>query len=112
VPACYHLIDGLVSVLTNSRWRYNFDGGRDIEVTLKGIRQPARAVLCDEPDEGAKIYERLISKLGPRQARRRLGMRINVDQAPTRNELPEAIHRSGLSIVWIYPHPRAVGRDS
>jgi hypothetical protein len=52
VPAGYHLIGGVVSVFTNSGWRHNFAGGRNIEVTLRGVRQPAQAVLCDDPDEG------------------------------------------------------------
>jgi len=34
VPAGYRLLDGVPTVLTNSRWRHNFRGGRDIEVTL------------------------------------------------------------------------------
>jgi hypothetical protein len=104
VPAGYHSIDGLASVFTNSGWRYNFAGGRDIEVTLRGVRQPARAVLCDDSDEVAEVYERLIAELGIDQAARRLGLRFNVDRAPTRDELRDAIQRSGLSIVRIYPH--------
>jgi len=49
VPAGYHVIDGVVSVLTNSSWRHNFTGGKEIDVTLRGRRQGARAVLVDDP---------------------------------------------------------------
>lgn len=107
VPAGYHLIGGVVSVFTNSGWRHNFAGGRNIEVTLRGVRQPAQAALCDDPDEVAEIYERLIEDLGTDRAARRLGLRFNVDRAPTRDELTDGIRRSGLSIVRIYPHPPA-----
>ncbi len=104
VPAGYHLIDGRVSVFTNSGWRYNFAGGRDIEVTIRGVRQPARGVLSVDPDEVAEIYERLVGELGHDRAGRRLGLRFNVDRAPTREELRDAVQRSGLSIVRIYAH--------
>jgi hypothetical protein len=105
VPAGYHVIDGVVSVLTNSGWRYNFTGGKDIDVTLRGQRQGARAVLIDDPDTVAAVYERLIGELGPSRAERRLGLRINLNRAPTSGELRDAVQRSGLSIVEI--HDRA-----
>jgi hypothetical protein len=104
VPAGYNVIDGLVSVFTSSGWRYNFAGGRDVEFTLKGVRQSGRAVLFDDSDDVAESCERLIGELGISRAARRLGLRINVNRAPTRGELVEAVERSGLSIVRIYPH--------
>ena len=58
LPAGYHLIDGVVSVFTNSGWRHNFAGGQDIEITLKGVRQPAHVVVCDGPDEVVDIHGR------------------------------------------------------
>ncbi|MFZ1118173.1 MAG: hypothetical protein WAN44_20355 [Propionibacteriaceae bacterium] len=69
----YHVIDGVVSLLTNSGWRHNFTGGKDIEVTFRGRRQGARAVLIDDADTVAAVYERLIGELGPSRAKRRLG---------------------------------------
>jgi hypothetical protein len=102
VPAGCHIIDGVPSVLTSSSWRHNFTGGRDIEVTLQGERQPAHAVLIDDPREVATVYERLIRELGIKQARRRLGLRFNVDREPTLSELQDAIEQSGLSILRIY----------
>jgi hypothetical protein len=107
VPAGYHVMDGVPSVLTDSGWRHNFAGGRDIEVTLRGVRRPAHAVLTAEPREVAAVYERLIGELGIKQARRRLGLRFNVDRVPTLSELQEAIEQSGLSIVRIYDHQSA-----
>jgi hypothetical protein len=108
VPAGYSVIDGVVSVLTNSGWRHNFAGGRDIEVTMHGRRRPAYAVLVDDPQEVTDVYERLIDELGIKQARRRLGLRFNVDRVPTRSELQEAIQRSGLSLVRIHDqNPRS-----
>jgi hypothetical protein len=90
-------------MLTNSGWRHNFAGGADIEVTLRGCRQPARAVLVDDPVTVAEVYARLIDELGLKRAGQRLGLRINLDRAPTREELEDAVSRSGLSIVQILP---------
>jgi hypothetical protein len=104
VPAGCHMIDGAPSVLTGSAWRCNFAGGRDIEVTLRGERRPAYAILIDDPREIATVHERLIRHLGIKQARRRLGLRFNDDRVPTLSELQYAIERSGLSIVRIYDH--------
>jgi hypothetical protein len=107
VPAGYRMIDGVVSVLTNSGWRHNFAGGRDLEVTMHGRRRPAHAVLVDDPREVTAVYQRLIKEMGIKQARRRLGLRFNVDREPTGSELHEAIERSGLSIVRIYDQQQA-----
>ena len=105
VPAGYSVIDGVVSVLTNSGWRHNFAGERDIEVTMHGRRRPASGVLVDDPQQVTDVYMRLIDELGIKQARRRLGLRINVNRVPTRSELQEAIKHSGLSIVRIHDQP-------
>ena len=102
VPAGYRVIDGVVSVLTNSGWRHNFAGGRDIKVTMHGRRRPVHAVLVDDPHKVTDVCERLIDELGIKQARRCRGLRFNVDRVPTQSELQEAIQRSGLSIVRIH----------
>ena len=105
----YHVIDGVVSLLTNSGWRRDFTGGKDIEVTFRGRRQGARAVLIDDADTVAAVYERLIGELGPSRAKRRLRLGgFNLDRAPTFGELRDAVQRSGLSIVQI--HHRADDR--
>ena len=102
VPVGHHLIDGQLCVLTNSGWRVNFRGGADIEVTHRGRRHRARAELVEDPDVVAGVYEQLIRTLGVEQAQRRLGIKINVDRVPTREELADAVASSGLSIVRLH----------
>jgi hypothetical protein len=101
VPVGYQWINGQLSLLTNSAWRHNFAGGRDLEVTYRGRRRPAHAQLVSDPDTVAAIYEVMINDMGVQQAQRRLGIRITVDRAPSRDELRDAIVRSGLSVVRI-----------
>jgi F420H(2)-dependent quinone reductase len=101
VPVGYNWIDGRLSVLTNSSWRHNFEGGRDLEVTYRGQRRPAHAQLVSDPETVATIYHELISDLGVQQAQRRLGIRINVARVPSHDELRDAIVLSGLSVVRV-----------
>lgn len=111
VPVGYHWIDGQLSVLTNSGWRHNFAGGRDIEVTYRGQRLPARAQLIDDADEVTTIYHDMITELGVAQAQRRLGIRVTVDRPPTRDELRGAVTRTGLSVVRLDLGAASVERD-
>jgi hypothetical protein len=105
VPCGYHWIEGELCLLTNSRWRHNFRNRHPCEVTLNGSRRSASGILIDDPDEVARTYHDKIDELGPQQAQRRLGIRINVDRVPTHEELASAIRRSGLSIVQIELDP-------
>jgi hypothetical protein len=57
----------------------------------------------DDVDEVVDAYERRIEALGWEAAQRRLGIRVNVGRAPTRDELADAVRRSGLSIVLFDP---------
>ncbi len=102
-PVGYHpQPDGELLVLTSSRWRVNLRGGSTpVEVTLLGRRMDATAVLDEDPETVAEVYGRLIDELGVDTAGRRLGIRITVDRAPTREELVEAAKREHLSVVHL-----------
>lgn len=99
VVAGHHTVAGRFGVLTSSGWRHNFAGGRDIEVTRRARRRPARANLIDDPATVADLYLSVIDEVGVEQAQRRLGIRFNLDRPPTRDELAEAVTREGLSFV-------------
>jgi len=103
LPVGYRLVDGTITLLSNSRWRHNFRGGADLEVTYRGRRQPARATLIEDPEMVADLYRRLSEDLEPSQVARRLGFRINLDRHPTRQEWQEAIQRERMSIVELEP---------
>lgn len=101
LPVGRRTIEGRLGVLTNSPWRVNFRGGAPVEVILKGELRSGHAELVEDPAEMARIYADLIEEYGYEQATRRLGIRINVDRAPTQEELVDVIERSGLSFVAI-----------
>ncbi|MGB7818149.1 MAG: nitroreductase/quinone reductase family protein [Ornithinibacter sp.] len=102
-PVAYHRRpDGRLLVLTSSGWRFNLRGRPTaVEVTLFGRRLPATAVLVEDPDAVADVYGELIEAVGVAKANRRLGIRINLDRAPTHGELCEAARRDHLSVLHL-----------
>ncbi|MGW0606910.1 hypothetical protein [Streptomyces sp. NPDC002644] len=102
LPAAQQRVDGRLCVFTNSGWRANFRGGADIEVTLHGKRRPMRATLEENPATVARVYAGLLQDLGPGKANR-LGITVTVDRQPTLEELTDAAHRHGLSIITLTP---------
>lgn len=101
-PVAYRTSDdGRLLVLTNSRWRVNLRGRPAMDVTLRGSRRSAVAELVEDPDVVAGVYARLIDEVGLQNAGRRMGIRINVDRAPTHAELAEAARRDSLSLVYL-----------
>lgn len=99
VPIGYHWIDGRPKVLTNSRWRANFRGGHPLRVRFRGEWRTGTGNLVEIPEDVARVYAQLIEEVGWKKAARRLGIRINVDRAPTHDELVDAVRREGLSIL-------------
>lgn len=106
VPVAYRTTrDGELLVLTNSVWRVNLRDVAEVEVTWRGRRGVMAARLVEDPQEVAAVYEQLIAEVGLAKAGRRMGIRINVDRAPTREELSDASEREGLSLVYLVPAP-------
>ena len=66
---------------------------------LEGRPGAYLATLVEDPAEVATVYATLVERIGPARAGRQLGIRINVDRAPTLAELEDAARRSGLSVV-------------
>ena len=101
LPVGYRRIDGRLALISDSGWRLNFQGGRDVEITLKGEIVVARASLMADPSEVAQIYEGLIDEVGLFNAARQLGIKLHVDRKPTRDELTDMVRLSGLSVIWL-----------
>ena len=94
-----HELDGALVVPSGSRWRLNFRGGAPVEVVLGGTRRSGRAELIEDPDELVLVYESLLNRVGTNNAQR-VGLRVNVDREPTRDELKAAlVGRSAVRVV-------------
>lgn len=50
IPVTAHRLDGELYALTDARWRANFRGGADVEVTLGGHVTRMRGQLLDDPE--------------------------------------------------------------
>ena len=85
-----HELGGVLVVPSGSRWRLNLRGGAPVEVMLGGIRKAGHAELVEDPDEVARVYEDLLDRLGAENAQR-VGLKVNVDRKPTREELKAAL---------------------
>ena len=71
-----------------------------MEVMLGGIRRAGRAELVEDPDEVALVYEALLKRVGLKGAQR-VGLRVNVDRKPTREELKAALAGHGAIRVML-----------
>jgi len=103
LPVGHHLVDGVLTVLTDSGWRHNVAEPVEVAATVRGVRGPYRASLEDDPVAVAAVYEALIARLGVTGAGRRLGLRVHVDRPPTRDELVQLVRRSGLAALRLEP---------
>lgn len=105
VPIGYRTEEGRLMTLSNDVWRLNFDGGRDLEITYHQKRQPARATLDTDMEALADFYVGQLQELGAKKVAADLGMKINIDRVPTREEWLEALQREGMNRIWIELNP-------
>ncbi len=89
---------------TGRRWRLNFRGGAPVVVTIEGRRRRGRGELMEDPEEVARVHELLLDRLGLKNARR-LGLRINVDRWPSRDELEAVLAGRGVVRVELEEAP-------
>ena len=100
LPLLGAVLGGVLVVPSASRWRFNLRGGAPVEVMLGGIRRAGRAELVEDPDEVALVYEALLKRVGLKGAQR-VGLRVNVDRKPTRDELKAALAGHGAIRVML-----------
>ena len=104
--------DALLVVSQHSelkRWWRNLRGDVPVAVLLCGQRVNARADVIENPTAVAAEVERLIARLGAREASRQLYMGLDVTPRPTREQLAQAL--PGVVVVRITPQrlPMHVG---
>lgn len=94
--------DALLVVSQHSelkRWWRNLRGGAPVAVLLRGERLSARADVIEDPAAVAAEVERLIARVGPKEASRQLYMSLDVAPALTREQLTQAL--KGVVVVRI-----------
>ena len=103
VPVGYVVVDGVITVLTDSGWRHNLVEPTDVAATVRGVRATFRASVHPEPEQVLRVHDALADRRGRAAAQRRLGLRVRVDRPPTREELADAVRRAGLVAVRLQP---------
>ena len=96
--------DALLVVSQHSelkQWWRNLRGGAPVTVVLRGHPVSGRADVIEEPAAVAAEVERLIARLGAKQASRQLYMALDLAPPPTRAQLAQAL--KGVVIVRITP---------
>nr|WP_297430324.1 nitroreductase/quinone reductase family protein [uncultured Actinotalea sp.] len=102
IPIGYHRgTDGRLVVVTDAPWRLNLRDLPDVEVTLRGVRRPARAELVEDPGATADDYLSRIDRSRPRASARRAGLRLSEDRVPTREELVDVARREHLCTIQL-----------
>lgn len=101
VPVGYYRLDGRGVVLTASRWKANLRGGSDVVVVNRGVAEPMRALLDEDPDEVADVYRTLLTQVGVAKAKL-LGLRVAGDRLPTHQEMVAGIG-GRRAVVWLQP---------
>lgn len=101
VVVAVHDVDGHQAILTNSRWRHNFDGGHRVDATIAGRTRKVVGRLVSDPVAVATVYGHQIEELGLEKAPRRLGIAIHGGEIPSHEELEAVARREGLSIIYL-----------
>ena len=106
-PVGRYELDGQLVASAGGAWRRNLAGGAKLEVTLDGRRHHAHGDLVDDPHEIAVIFSGLLAQLGLKRANR-LALKLNVDRAPTVDELRAAlVNRKVLRLSLLDTGPAA-----
>ena len=90
IPVGRYQHNGQLIASAGGQWRRNLAGGGDLDVTLDGRRRHAHGDLVDDPLEVTQIFSELLAQLGLKRANR-LALQLNVDRAPTLDELRGAL---------------------
>jgi len=104
--------DALLVVSQHSElkhWWRNLRDGAPVTLLLGGQQVSARADLIENPEAVAAEVQRLIARLGAKEASRQLYMALDVAPPPTQQQLAQALH--GVVVVRITPEraPMPVG---
>lgn len=103
IPVSAHELDGNLYAVMEARWKYNFRGGADVEVSHRGRTTMMRGVLLTDAGEVSDIVHRLAIAYGAKKAQRMMGMTFDADRVPSREQWDEAVARIGISAVSLTP---------
>jgi hypothetical protein len=90
---------GKLGVLTKRAWRVNFRGGRDARLRVEREWKPAHGELIEDAATIARAYAEGIERVGWKNTKNTLGIKINVGRPPTLDELEQYVETYGWYLI-------------
>lgn len=90
-PVGYTRVGETFSIYSGHGWWKNLRGGAPVVVYFRGRRRTGRAEVIDDPEIVLAEVEHLIAVYGPKAAGRRVGLVLEPNHLPSRDELARAM---------------------
>ena len=98
-PVSAHALDGVLHVVLETQWKYNFRDGADAQVSHRGKTRTMHGELITEPATVAGIADRIARSYSPKKAQRQMGLTFRGGTYPTLAEWEESVR--GVKIAAI-----------
>jgi deazaflavin-dependent oxidoreductase (nitroreductase family) len=89
--------DGTLVVSSAGGWRHNLRTGADVRVTLDGRERTAHVALEEDPVRATEVFKGLLERTGTRA----VGVKVNVDHAPTFDELKPVLAQRVIAYLTL-----------
>lgn len=103
VPVSAHHLDGVLYVVLEAQWKYNFRDGADAQVHHLGTKTAMHGRLITDRPAVVDIVHRLCESYGPKKAQRTMGMKFRDNRVPTVAEWEEAVPRLKIAAIELTP---------
>jgi hypothetical protein len=87
--------DGSFLLAAGGNWRHNLRGGADVRVRLDGRDHAGRATLEEDSARTVELFKGMLERAGPRA----LAVKVNVDHAPTIEEIAPVLSDRGVAYL-------------
>lgn len=98
-PVSAHVLDGVLHVVLETQWKYNFRDGADAQVSHRGKTSTMHGELITEPATVAGIVDRIARSYSPKKAQRQLGLTFRDGTYPTLAEWEESARRVKIAAI-------------
>ena len=98
-PVSAHALDGMLHVVLETQWKYNFRDGADAQVSHRGKTRTMHGELITEPATVAGIADRIARSYSPKKAQRQMGLTFRDGTYPTLAEWEESVRRVKIAAI-------------
>jgi hypothetical protein len=91
IPVGYTREGDTLTLFSSYSWYKNLRGGRAVVVHLRGVGRTGRAEVIEEREAVLEEAEHLVAEYGLKEASARIGLALEIDPPPRREELAAAL---------------------